>query len=50
MEFTVPVIILLSLLAVSEVLGNIPAIKANSVFQIIVAILKALKELFVKKA
>ena len=34
--------ILLALLAISEVLASVPSIKANSIFQLIVGILKSL--------
>ena len=36
-------VIILALLAISEVLAQIPSIKANSVFQLIVNFLKGLK-------
>ena len=42
-------IILVFLLALSEVLALIPSIKANSVFQLAVGGLKKLKEVFAPK-
>lgn len=42
-------VILIALLAVSELLALIPSIKANSIFQLIVGGLKKIKELVSKK-
>ena len=51
MEFIVEhaVVILAFLLALSEILALIPSIKASSVFQLIVAALKKIKDVVVKK-
>ena len=42
-------VILVFLLALSEVLGLIPSVKANSVFQLVVNTLKKIKEFLAKK-
>jgi hypothetical protein len=44
------VILILVLFGVSEALGNIPQVKANSVFQLLVGGLSWLKGKFVKSA
>ena len=51
MEFIVEhaVVILAFLLALSEILALIPSIKASSVFQLIVAALKKIKDVVAKK-
>lgn len=45
MELGYAVVIIAALLSVSEALALIPAVKSNSVFQLIVNILKKAKEL-----
>lgn len=42
-------IIVVFLLALSEVLALFPGVKANSVFELVVAALKKIKEIAVKK-
>lgn len=42
-------VILIALLAISEVLALIPALKSNSIFQLVVAGLKKVKEILVPK-
>jgi MFS superfamily sulfate permease-like transporter len=51
MEFIVEhaVVILAFLLALSEILALIPSIKSSSVFQLIVAALKKIKDVVIKK-
>lgn len=41
-------VILVALLAVSEVLAIIPSVKANSIFQLVISGLKKLKEVLAK--
>jgi hypothetical protein len=49
MEQELIIVILTALLAISEALAFIPAVKANGVFQLIVNGIKAVKGLFDKK-